>query len=78
MENPWIVAARFIGIGWLIVLLVVGGVVGGRWIGHELGNETFFTLVGLVVGLTLAGYAVYESYQRILKSQENDNDKEEK
>ncbi len=78
MENPWIIAARFIGIGWLIVLCVVGGVVGGRWIGQQIGNEALLTIVGLVLGLTLAGYAVYESYLRILKSQEIDNDKEEK
>lgn len=76
MENPWVTAARFIGIGWFIVLCIGGCVVGGRWIGQQVGHESVFILIGLLIGLTLAGYGVYESYMRVLKSQENDNEEE--
>ena len=76
MENPWIAAARFLGIGWFIVLCIVGGVFGGRWIGQEVGNEVLCSLLGLVAGVMLAGYGVYQSYSLLKKAEEND--KEEK
>jgi len=76
MENPWIAAARFLGIGWFIVMCIVGGVFGGRWVGQQLGNELVFSLVGLVAGISLAGYGVYQSYSLLKKSEEKE--KEEK
>ncbi|MBT4511829.1 MAG: hypothetical protein HOC20_06435 [Chloroflexi bacterium] len=76
MENPWTAAARFLGIGWFIVVCIVGGVFGGRWVGQQLGNEVFFSLLGLVLGVMLAGYGVYESYSLLKKSEEKE--KEEK
>ncbi len=76
MENPWIAAARFLGIGWFIVLCIVGGVFGGRWIGQQVGNEVLFSLLGLVAGVMLAGYGVYQSYSLLKKAEENE--KEEK
>ena len=76
MENPWIAAARFLGIGWFIVMCIVGGVFGGRWVGQQFGNELIFSLVGLVVGISLAGYGVYQSYSLLKKSEEKE--KEEK
>jgi hypothetical protein len=78
VDNPWIAAARFLGIGWFIVICVGGGALGGRWIGQQLGYEAVFTLVGVCLGLTLAGFGVYESYLTIKKSQEKDNGKKEK
>ena len=76
MENPWTAAARFLGIGWFIVVCIVGGVFGGRWVGQQLGNEVVFSLLGLVLGVMLAGYGVYESYSLLKKSEEKE--KEEK
>ena len=78
MENPWIAAARFVGIGWFIVLCIGGGTFGGRWVGQQAGNEPIFTLVGLGLGVAIAVYGVYESYLTIKKSQENDSNKKEK
>lgn len=78
MKDAWITAARFLGIGWLIVFCVIGGVFGGRWIGQQLGNEVVFSLLGLLVGLIVAVYGIYESYTLIKKSEKNDNGKEEK
>ena len=76
MENPWIAAARFLGIGWFIVICIVGGVFGGRWVGQQLDNVVVFSLLGLVLGVMLAGYGVYQSYSLLKKSEENE--KEEK
>ena len=78
MENPWIAAARFLGIGWLIVLCILGGLLGGRWIGQQLDNEAVFTMLGLGVGMIMGGYGIYASYLVIKKSQENDNGEKEK
>jgi hypothetical protein len=56
----------------------VGGVFGGRWVGQQAGNDVVFILLGLAVGVMLAGYGVYESYALIKKSENKDNGKEEK
>ncbi|NQT71680.1 MAG: AtpZ/AtpI family protein [Chloroflexi bacterium] len=78
MNDAWITAARFLGIGWFIAVCIVGGVFGGRWVGQQAGNEVVFSLLGLAVGVMLAGYGVYESYLLIKKSENKDNGKEEK
>ncbi len=78
MENPWIAAARFLGIGWLIVLCIFGGLLGGRWVGQQVGSEAVCTMVGLGVGMVLGGYGIYASYLVIKKSQEGNNGEKEK
>jgi len=74
VENPWIAAARFLGIGWFIVLCIVGGVFGGRWIGQQVGHEVVFSLLGLVAGVGLAGFGVYQSYTLLKKAEEKDEE----
>ncbi|MDD5095563.1 MAG: AtpZ/AtpI family protein [Dehalococcoidia bacterium] len=62
MKKPWIVAVRFIGIGWYIGLCIAGGVFLGRWIGQKVGAETFCSLMGLAVGVVVAVYGIWIAY----------------
>lgn len=44
--------------GWYIVICIILGVLGGRWLDREL-DTGFMVIVGLLVGLGLAFYGVY-------------------
>lgn len=62
MKKVWL-AARFIGIGWYVGLCIAGGFFGGRWVGRALDqNEALFSLLGLALGVGIAGYGIYASY----------------
>jgi len=78
VKKAWIVAARFIGIGWVIGLCIAGGFFGGMWLGRKLEmSEVFFGLLGILVGVLVAAYSIYASYALLKKAQGN-NDSEEK
>ena len=75
--SKWVLAARFIGIGWFIGLCIVGGFFLGRWIGRELQIEAFGSLLGLAIGIMLAAYGIYAGYS-LLNRNDVDDDRQER
>jgi len=69
--NRWVLAARFIGIGWYIGISVVGGIWGGIWLDKKLETSIIFTLVGLFLGLAVAFLGTYRMISPLLKEQQN-------
>jgi len=69
----WMVAARFIGVGWYIGICIVAGVGIGIWLDRTVQTGILFTLVGLGLGLILAFWGVYRMLLPVLK----DKDKED-
>lgn len=53
-----------LGLGWAVVLSLVAGVLVGIWLDGLLGTEPFMTILGLIVGLTLAGMSVRSLVRR--------------
>ena len=51
--------ARLLGVGWYVAICIVGGVWGGVWLDEKLGTSPLFLLIGLVLGLVIAGAGVY-------------------
>lgn len=47
------------GIGVSIALFIGGGVVLGLFLDNSLGTAPLFLIVGILVGLALAGYTMY-------------------
>ena len=76
MEN-WVLAARFIGIGWYIGISIVGGILGGLWLDRKFGYSIIFTLVGLFLGLVVAAFGTYRMIVPLIKEQE-DKSREDK
>jgi len=76
MEN-WVLAARFIGIGWYIGISIVGGILGGLWLDRKFGYSIIFTLVGLFLGLVVAAFGTYKMIMPLIKEQE-DKSREDK
>jgi len=75
--EKWVLAARFIGIGWYIGLSIVGGILGGLWLDRKFGYSIIFTLVGLFLGLVVAAFGTYRMIVPLIKEQE-DKSREDK
>ena len=75
--EKWVLAARFIGIGWYIGLSIVGGILGGLWLDRKFGYSIIFTLVGLFLGLVVAAFGTYRMIVPLIKEQE-DRSREDK
>ena len=51
--------ARLLGVGWYVAICIVGGVWGGVWLDDRLGTSPLFLLIGLMLGIGVAGAGVY-------------------
>ncbi len=58
-KNGWAAALRLTGIGFYVVTCILLGVFGGLWLDNKLVTGPLFIILGLVIGLLLAGYGVY-------------------
>jgi len=56
----WEAALRFIGVGWFIALSILLGVFGGLWLDSKFGTKPILVIVGLILGLVVAFYGVYQ------------------
>ena len=64
-------ALRLIGVGWFIGISILLGVLGGLWLDNRFGTKPLFVLVGLVFGLVVAGYGVYQMLLPLIKEKNN-------
>ena len=51
--------ARLLGVGWYVAICIVGGVWGGVWLDEKLETSPLFLLIGLMLGIGVAGAGVY-------------------
>ena len=58
--NNWGPAIRLAGVGFYIGLCIVGGVLGGLWLDGKFDTQPIFTMIGLILGLILAFWGVYQ------------------
>lgn len=78
MEGAKVIAAlRLVGVGFFIGGAIVAGVMGGLWLDGHFNTSPIFTLVGLFVGLLVAGIGVYQMVLPLLNNSNRDNDKKE-
>jgi len=71
--SRWVAALRLTGVGFFIGTCIVMGVVGGLWLDNKLNTAPVFMIVGLVLGIVVAAYGVY---QMLLPLLHNKQDKE--
>jgi F0F1-type ATP synthase assembly protein I len=65
------VALRFIGVGFYIGGSIVLGVFVGLWLDGKLGTRPLLSIVGLFLGLIVAGYGVYRMLLPLIKSDDS-------
>ena len=72
--NRRLAALRLIGVGWFIGISVLLGILGGLWLDEKFGTRPLFVLLGLVLGLLVAGYGVYQMLLPLIRDKNNRED----
>ncbi len=65
--NPLFAAASLFGVGFYIAACIIGGILGGRWLDGKLNTSPLWLLLGLLLGLLVAGYGTYRMMRPFLK-----------
>ncbi len=62
----WEAALRLTGMGWYVVVAVIGGTVGGRALDNWLDTSPGLTVAGLLLGILVAGFGIKRMISPIL------------
>ena len=62
----WEVALRLTGLGWYVVVAVIGGTLGGRALDSWLNTGPGLTIAGLLLGILVAGFGINRMISPIL------------
>ncbi len=68
-RSPWRTALRAGALGWILVLPVVLGGIGGRHFGQRMG-ASWLGAAGVVFGLLLGAYGVWHTVRRTIDDTE--------
>ena len=72
--SRWAGAMRLIGVGFFISTSIIGGVVVGLWLDSKFNTEPLLVLVGLLLGLIVAIFGVYEMLLPLLQKRRENGD----
>ena len=71
-----IAVARLAGLGFFVAGAIILGVLGGRWLDGKLDSEPIWTIAGLILGIIVAFYGVYNMLRPFMG--DNGNNKSDK
>jgi F0F1-type ATP synthase assembly protein I len=69
--SRWQAAARLVGVGFFIAGSIVLGVVVGLWLDTRLNTRPVLIIVGLILGIIVAFYGVYQMLLPLLSGRRN-------
>ncbi len=69
--SRWVEALRLTGVGFFIGGCIVGGIAGGFWLDNRLNTKPVFMIVGLLLGVVVAGYGVYQMLLPLIGNKRN-------
>jgi len=72
--NRWVAALRLVGVGFFIGGCILGGVVAGLWLDSRFNTEPILVIVGLILGVTVAFYGVYQMLLPLLGKKRDKGD----
>ena len=70
----WQAALNIIGVGWFVGLSILLGVLGGLWLDSKLNTQPVFVLVGLFLGLVIAGFGVHRILVPLIRNKQDKED----
>jgi F0F1-type ATP synthase assembly protein I len=73
--SRWAAALRFIGVGFFIGGSIVLGVAAGLWIDSKLDSEPIGVISGLILGVIVAVYGVYQMLLPLIKNKQDKEDR---
>jgi F0F1-type ATP synthase assembly protein I len=68
--QKWELAMRLVGVGFYIAFCIIGGVWAGLWLDHRFHTLPIFMLIGLILGLILAFWGVYQLLRPFLSDKQ--------
>ncbi len=71
----WELALRLVGVGFFIGGFIVLGTVSGLWLDGRLNTKPVFTIGGLLLGLVVAGYGVYQMILPLIRNDRDGDDR---
>jgi ATP synthase protein I len=66
--SRWVAALRFTGVGFYIGICIVLGTFAGLWLDGKLNTKPVFMIVGLLCGLVVAVYGVYQMLRPLMSN----------
>ncbi|MBU2608431.1 MAG: AtpZ/AtpI family protein [Chloroflexi bacterium] len=72
--SRWVGAMRLIGVGFFISTSIIGGVVVGLWLDSKFNTEPLLVIIGLLLGIAVAVYGVYEMLLPLLQRKRDNGD----
>ena len=69
--NRWAAALRLVGVGFFIGGAIVLGVGAGLWLDTRLNTKPILAIVGLILGIIVAFYGVYQMLLPLLSNRRN-------
>ena len=72
--SRWVAALRLVGVGFFIGGCILGGVVVGLWLDSRFNTEPILVIVGLILGVTVAFYGVYQMLLPLLGKKRDKGD----
>ena len=69
--SKWVVALRLVGVGFYIAGSILLGVLGGLWLDSRFNTEPVLVIVGLLLGLVVAFWGVYQMLLPFIRNQQD-------
>lgn len=73
--SRWVAALRLVGVGFFIGGSIIGGVLAGLWLDRQFNTEPILVIAGLLLGITVAFYGVYEMLLPLLGEKKDRGDR---
>ncbi len=72
--RQWQAALRVVGVGWHVAGSIILGVLAGLWLDNKFDTKPLFVVAGLILGIIVAGYGVYQVFLPLIKDSQNKED----
>lgn len=72
--SRWAASLRLIGVGWFIGISILLGILGGLWLDNRFATKPLFVIIGLILGITVAFYGVYQMLLPLIRDKQNGED----
>ncbi|MFC1900242.1 AtpZ/AtpI family protein [Chloroflexota bacterium] len=66
--KSWVAALGVTGVGFFIAGSIIGSLLGGKWLDDKLNTEPVFLIIGIILGIALASFGVYNMIRPIIDS----------
>ena len=66
MKKNFIIFGKMTGLGWFVVLITLGLVLVGKWIGGFIGSPIVFASIGGLIGIVISYLGIRSSIREIL------------